>query len=127
MAFAASSDPVNDPEVRSRVFEAVVYRHLRDLPWPVTFFRLNKLEVDFVVDHADGPILVEVTHSRRVKDRKVTTLASAGETLAAMRQVIVHGGGVESDAPSAASGVVQIPLLHFLQEPGIVLPGEGGG
>ena len=64
-AFAAA--PVRDSEVRSRVFEAVVYRHLREIERTqrsvhVSYLRWgDQLELDFLVETDTDRIAVEVT------------------------------------------------------------------
>lgn len=129
-AFATSPDPVNDPEVRAKVFEAAVYRHLRELARqvsaPMTYLRIDDdLEVDFVVDVAAGPVAIEVTHSRRVKAEKVARLEQAGEVMGAVRGVMIHGGALEETPGSEGAGsVVQLPLSRFLAEPGQILSVE---
>ena len=129
-AFAASADPVNDPDVRSKVFEAVVFRHLRDLVRDVsgglTFLRIDDaLEADFVVDADSGPVAVEVTHSRRVKADKVARLKKAGDRIGAVRRVLIHGGTLEETTRGdEAGGVVQLPISRFLAEPELILPSE---
>jgi len=129
-AFAASPDPVNDPDVRSKVFEAIVYRHLqelaRGLSAPLTYLRTDEdLEVDFVVDIAAGPIAIEVTHSRRVKAEKIARLKQAGEVIGAARLVMIHGGALEQTPGSEDAGsVIQLPISRFLAEPSLILPAE---
>jgi len=127
-AFAASPDPVNDPEVRGKVFEALVYRHLRglDLEPEPTYLRIDDdLEVDFVIDLPAGPVLVEVTSSRRVRDEKLARLEKIGERVGAVKRVLIHGG-ISDGAPAerAEDGPMILPLFRFLSKPEIVLPGE---
>ena len=128
MAFAASPDPVNDPEVRGRVFEAVVYRHLRELNLnsPPTYLRIDdNLEIDFVLDLPVGPMLVEVTASPRVRDEKLARLEKVGDHVGAVRWVLIHGGITERRGTlEPADDTVTLPLARFLLEPEIVLPEE---
>jgi len=132
MAFAASADPVNDPEVRSRVFEAVVYRHLRELARQLsadlTFLRIDdRQEADFVLDLAAGPIVIEVTHSRRIKPTKLGGLAGAGARIGAIRRVLIHGGAADDGSRPGADETVCMPLARFLVDPGSVLGEEARG
>jgi uncharacterized protein len=125
--FAASPDPVNDPEVRAKVFEAVAYRHLRDVAREagaeLTYLRIDEgREVDFVLDTEAGPVAVEVTHSRRIKAEKLARLEESAGRIGAVRRVLIHGGAVEEMNGERAGDVVQLPLARFLLEPEIVLP-----
>jgi hypothetical protein len=125
--FAASPDPVNDPEVRAKVFEAVVYRHLRDVAREsgadLTYLRIDEgHEVDFVLDTEAGPVAVEVTHSRRIKPEKLDRLKDSAGRIGAVRRVLIHGGAVEEMNGEGGRGVMQLPLARFLLQPQVVLP-----
>lgn len=127
MAFAASPDPVNDPEVRARVFEAVVYRHLRSLGLNTepTYLRIDDdLEADFVLESVEGPILIEVTTSRQPKARKLERLRELGEKVGAIRRVLIYDSVAEGKDGDQENEVTLLPLLRFLLEPEAVLSKE---
>lgn len=114
-AFATA--PFEDPEVRARVFEAVVLRHLRDVEreggGSLGYFRKGDLEVDFVLRIGDELVAVEVTSSRRVRNEKLERLIAASEALSASRRILVHGGS----ASGSARNVVLLPLPDLLSDP----------
>jgi predicted AAA+ superfamily ATPase len=126
MAFAASADPVNDPEVRAKVFEAVVYRHLREIGAPLTYLRISDdLESDFALDTPAGPVLVETTQSRSVRARKTERLRELAERVGAVHSVVIHGGLIEATPEErAADQPVSMPLSRFLLNPAGVLAEE---
>jgi predicted AAA+ superfamily ATPase len=124
-AFSLSPAPVADTRVRSRLYEAVVFRHLRavreELDADVTFLRFkDDLEVDFVVTSPTERTLVEVTSSSTVPSAKVKRVAAAGQLLKAERNIVVHGGPVED----RRGEIHLVPLLRFLLDPRAVLKGE---
>jgi len=117
-----------DAEHRGRLFEAAVFRHLRDLArehdGELSYFRPRQdKEVDFVLDGPAGVTAIEVTASTRLKPAKVARLKSAARELGAGRTVLVHGGLVEEEA----AGVAAVPLPSFLRDPAGRLFGEGDG
>jgi len=73
-AFAMAG--ASDQRVRSRAFEAVVFRHLRDLArqhdGEISYFRQkDDLEIDFVLELPGRRVAVEATSSGAVRERKV--------------------------------------------------------
>lgn len=116
-----------DEALRAQQFEAVVFRHLREVAREMgghlSYLRAGRkgLEIDFVFE-ADGKrVGVEVTSSRQVKARKMERLRAAGELISADRLVVVYGGLTEQDL----DGVAAVPLARFLSEPAKVLAGGG--
>jgi len=98
VAFSGVADPLEDPAVRGRAFEAAVFRHLRecvertDLALAYARDKRGAAEVDFVVH--EGPkvrALVEVT-SGKDPTGKLEQVAAAARDLKARRSIIVHGG-----------------------------------
>jgi predicted AAA+ superfamily ATPase len=121
-AFALTD--TTDPEVRGRLFETAVFRHLReflhqDSRTELTYYRdRSDREVDFVLDLPGARVLVEVTASSRLKPGKLKQLEAIARRVGAARRVVVFGGsiGVEEDRARA------IPLGTFLLDPSGVLP-----
>lgn len=129
-AFTLSPDPLRDPDVQSRVFEAVVFRHLREAVGGemagLSYLHVeDSLEADFVIDHPRGPVVIEVTHGPRVTPKQIERLRAVAEILGAVRSVLIHGGMVEDRSVRAQDeDVIQLPLLRFLMTPQIAFPGE---
>lgn len=122
-AFAEA--PIWDAEVRSRIFETVVYRHLREIArrerGRVVYLRWGDgLEVDFVLEVGAERVAIEVTHSVQPKPSKCHAVARAAERSGASRAVLVHGGLTERDL----EGVALVPLSRFLAAPWTSLAGE---
>ena len=119
-AFAES--PTHDPSVPGRVYEAVVYRHLRDvarqLHGDVFFVRAkNELEIDFVLKADDRLIAIEVTHSPRPKREKLARLRAAADLISASHRLLVYGG----QSPDESEGTPMVPLRQFLVDPAAVV------
>lgn len=81
-AFALS--PTEDPGVRARVFEAAVFRHLREaareMEGRLSYFRhKDDLEIDFVLEFAGRTVGIEVTSSLRVRPDKLGRLRKPGK------------------------------------------------
>jgi predicted AAA+ superfamily ATPase len=119
-AFAASPEPGRDADIRSRVFEAVVYRHLRDavreLEAQIGYWRDRKgSEIDFVLRGRDGrtTVAIEVTSGWRPRSDKLAQTARGAEQLGATSAILVHGGLEEG----AVGGVRVVPLGRFLADP----------
>lgn len=111
-----------DEDVRGRIFEAAVFRHLRGLAerleGEVSYFRKRDgLEVDFVLEAPGFRAAIEVTGSTRPKDRKRDRLARAREQIAANRAFLIHGGLIRDDEA--------LPMARFLEDPGATILGEG--
>ncbi len=125
MAFAPL--PVQDASVRAKVFEAAVYRHLREtareLEGRLSYFRqAEDLEIDFVLEAQGGLIAIEVTSGLRVRADKLERLRQAARRLGTDRRLLVHGGVIEE----MAEGVETVPVQRFLLDPGSFLrKGDG--
>lgn len=120
-AFAVAES--GEETVRSKVFEAVVYRHLRQAVGlrDIFFYRAGRDEVDFVVRHRGSVVAIEVTSAIRPKPKKIATLRRIAAKIGASRVLLIHGGMVE-EAPGAERELVS--LLRFLLDPAKVLGGE---
>lgn len=125
-AFAAMPQPGRDHDVRSRVFEAVVYRHLRDvardLEAQLGYWRGAKgAEIDFLIRGRDRrAAAIEVTSGWRPRPDKLAEVAKAGEKIGAARTVLVHAGLEEGRVGS----VHVIPLGQFLADPSLAVSEE---
>ena len=117
-AFSAHPEPLDMPDVRGRVFEAVIFRHLRDLARAagghLSFARLaNDLELDFVVRYPGRTVGIEVTSSKDATPRKLGRAAEIMRKLGIDLKLLIHGGFV-----SARTGDIDVvPLHEFLLEP----------
>jgi uncharacterized protein len=111
-------DP-NEPEVRGRVFETAVFRHLREVQRADSSVRLSyfhdgrQLEGDFVVQLPNSTVAVEVTSSPRPKREKLERLRAVSRKVHADRRILVHGGMVEHDDDK----VTMMPLFRLLSDP----------
>ena len=115
-----------EAEVRSKVFEAVVYRHLREAArargGDLHYLRWGDgLEVDFVLEVARERIAVEVTQSVQPGADKRRALARAADRAGADRAVLIYGGLAEGEV----EGIAFVPLNRFLAEPWSALTGGG--
>ncbi len=115
-AFALS--PLRDPKVRAKVFEAAVFRHLREaareLGAQLSYFRDHEgLEIDFVLETSKGLIGIEVTSGSQLRADKIDRFCRAAKKLGAGHRLLIHGGVVEQ----AAQDVEAIPLQRLLFEP----------
>jgi predicted AAA+ superfamily ATPase len=115
-SFAASP---HEEGVRSMVFEAVVYRHLREtakyLNGELSYFRheKKKLEVDFIFREDRKRVAVEVTNSMTPKGDKIENLHEVGEIIRTKHLLLVYGG-----IPEAKKGNVRlVPITKFLLNP----------
>jgi predicted AAA+ superfamily ATPase len=109
--------PVSEPGVKARVFEAAVFRHLREaareLEGRLTYFRhKDDLEIDFVLEAEGTTLGIEVTSSPRVRPDKLSRLRKAGEELGADRLLLVHGGLLEEKQE-----IRSVALQTFLMDP----------
>lgn len=90
----------SDAELRGRVLETAVFRHLRqvgrdevDPRVSLSYYRDRQgLEADFVLELPDRRVVVEVTGSRRVRADKLEKLRRVGERVAADRLILVYDG-----------------------------------
>jgi predicted AAA+ superfamily ATPase len=123
LAFAAAA--AEDPQVQGRVYETVVYRHLRSLQdegVPLAYFRADdRHEIDFVASLNGDRIGIEVTSAKTVDSEKVAKVATAGASLRAKRLAVVHGGLFEG----MRQGIRIIPIHRFLSDPRAALSGGG--
>lgn len=115
-------------EHRGQLFEAVVFRHLRqaarELEGRLSYFRPRQdLEVDFVLETPAGRTAIEVTAGRRPKARKFRRLGRAAKELAADRTLLIHGALIEDEV----EGIAALPLQRFLLAPIASVRGDGDG
>jgi predicted AAA+ superfamily ATPase len=123
---AFSAAPPSDSEVRGKLFEAVVYRHLREVAraqgGDLHYLRWGDgYEVDFILDMGEQRFAIEVTQAVQPKAAKRAKLAQAADRAGAQRAVLVHGGL----ADGVVEGVVFVPVSRFLAGPWPALLGEG--
>ena len=115
--------PPEDREVQAAVFEAAVFRHLREasreLNGQLNYFRhKDDLEIDFVFEASgDPPIGLEVTSSQQLRPDKLARLLKAGKVLKPGRLILVYGGLTED----WVEGVHVLPLQKFLLDPAAFL------
>jgi hypothetical protein len=108
--------------LRPQLFEAAVFRHLRDLAreadGKVAYFRYkNDLEIDFVLQRGRDLLGIEVKSSPQVRSASLERLRKAGAVLEATRLVLIYGGATAA----GAADLPVIPLLTFLMDPKSVL------
>jgi predicted AAA+ superfamily ATPase len=108
--------------VRPQVFEAAVFRHLRDVARDVegtlTYFRhKNDLEIDFVLQTGKELLGIEVKSSFQIRPDRLERLRRAGEVLEASRLVCIYGGATAT----SLGEIPAIPLLQFLMAPASLL------
>jgi uncharacterized protein len=123
-AFAPTAEPLEVPEVRGRVFEAAVFRHVREVArssgasW--SYSRIDDdLELDFVVRGPAQSVGIEVTSSTDAKPRKLARAESVMKRLGIEKKILVHGG-LES---RLVGDIALAPLHEFLQAPQRFLEG----
>lgn len=118
-ALSPVAEPLDDPRTRGRVFEAAVFRHLRDVARNVGgrlgyLRRDDDLEIDFVLRQSRGrDIAIEVTGSREVDGRKINRLIEAADIGDVAGRVIVYSGLTSR----VEKGVTLIPARDFLIDP----------
>lgn len=124
-AFSPVLHPLDDVQIRSRVFETVVYRHLREIVQRgighLAFYRPGdrlKQEVDFVLDTQDGLVLVEVTSGSKLREDKMNSLRRAGVALDARRRIFVYAGSFNGLQGDIECFPMEDFLLHFSAGPG---------
>ena len=111
-------------EVRSRVLEAVVYRHLREAAraygGELHYLRWGDgLEVDFVLELDRERYAVEVTQSVQPGAAKRGALSRAADRAGADRAELIYGGLAEG----GVEGLSFVPVHRFLAEPWSALTG----
>jgi predicted AAA+ superfamily ATPase len=121
-AFSAAAE---GSEIRGRLFEAAVFRHLRDaahqLNGELSYFRSPEgLELDFVLSTPGTVVGIEVTSATRVRPEKLDRLRLAGNRLHANRLLLIHGSAVSQPA----AGISQLSLPQFLADPVVAVGGE---
>ena len=125
LVVAFASSPSREDNLRSRVFEAVVFRHLREaagyLNGELSYFRPSKdLEIDFVLSTGKANIAIEATSSTHPKRDKTRKLRTAGEAIQAERLLMIYGG-----IPERKEGDIHlIPLPQFMLDPVSFLEGN---
>lgn len=127
-AFSPFANPMSRTQVRSRVFETVVFTHLRDLrerheDYDLRYFREDEdAEIDFVLAYREDDIVLglEVTASKNV-DMKRAGIARAGRRAAVDAVLLIHGAPV---APRRSGPFAAWPLESFLLDPRGCLEGS---
>jgi predicted AAA+ superfamily ATPase len=124
-AFAPVPSPVLDPHFRAQMFEAVVFRHLREVRRTVSsspelyarhgelqlsYWRDDRGEIDFVVDSHGGRTALEVTSSTKHASEKLAKFTAASKRSGATRRVLVSN----AVATSEVGDVEIVPLEEFL-------------
>jgi predicted AAA+ superfamily ATPase len=117
-AFSAHPEPLEVSDVRARVFESVVFRHLRELARAarggLSFFRVaDDLEIDFVLRYAQSAIGVEVTSSPHASSRKLARAEEAMRKAGVTRKLLIHGGLTTT----RESDIDVVPVHEFLIDP----------
>ncbi|HET6149257.1 MAG TPA: ATP-binding protein [Polyangia bacterium] len=118
-AFSPHAEPLEVSEVLGRVYEAVVFRHLRELArenrGELSFFRLNDdLEVDFVIRYSRVAVGIEVTSSPEARPDKLARTGEAMRKAGIERKLLLHGGLTMT----RAKDLDIVPLHEFLLAPG---------
>lgn len=96
-AFSTLAEPLSDSRTLGRVYEAVVYRHLREAAKAahlnLSYLRPKdgRLEIDFVVSGDSPQALVEVTSSQDPREKMGKLRSNSGD-FGNARRVVVHGG-----------------------------------
>lgn len=125
--FAADHGLVNafallDPteaEVRGRVFETVVFRHLRELQRQdsrvrVSFYHDGRnVEGDFILLLPGSTVAIEVTSSIRPRPERLDKVQTIAHRTGADRRILIYNGVVER----REKDVELVPLARFLWEP----------
>lgn len=126
-AFAVS--PLQAPDVRPKVFEAVVFRHLReqfsDPLDRLTYFRFKEqVEIDFVVESGGRKFGVEVTSTSTLKPERRAKLRKAAGLLDLAWISLVHDGVAAEPAKAVGDPALQLlSLPAFLRDPGRICEG----
>jgi predicted AAA+ superfamily ATPase len=118
-AFSPFASPMSRDGVRARVFETVVFTHLRALresrhDFGLYYFReRDTTEMDFVLDFEDAALGVEVT-SGKTPQKKVASASRAAARAGLDRVILVHGGPLSRQD---FDGGTALPLDAFLLDP----------
>ncbi len=119
LAFSPFASPMRNSDVVGKVFETVVFTHLRDLrerrqDLELFFFREDEgTEVDFVLAFDEAVIGLEVTSSKN-PDKKRSGAARLQERAKLDRLIVVHGGPIE---PRESAEGADWPIDAFLLDP----------
>jgi len=115
---AFANDPAH-PDTLARVFEATVFRHLRELGAECAYYRdRDDLEADFIVSVGAKSSVVEVTADSAPSGRKLARAREVRGAIGAARAIIVC-----SSAVATREGSVELlPIAEFLLAPKKVLP-----
>jgi hypothetical protein len=105
-------------QVLAKVFEAVVFRHLRDLSQAfgrsLSYFRQrDSFEIDFVLESPSRRIAIEVTSQRRASESRIQRIREASAELRADSSFLVFGGITRADQDR----VSVLPIVDFLLDP----------
>jgi predicted AAA+ superfamily ATPase len=127
-AFAPVPSPLTDPHFRAQMFEAVVFRHLREAQRAVredaagyvrhgevqlSYWRDNSGEVDFIADSRRGRVAIEVATSAKPDGQKLAKFRAAAERAGATRSILVCG----AFAASVVEGIEVMPIEEFVTDP----------
>jgi predicted AAA+ superfamily ATPase len=117
-AFAPFLDPMSRPDVRGKVLEAAVLRHLRGVrdvraDFELSFYREGEQhDLDFVIDFHDRSLGVETTMSRDPR-KDLAKKGTAAERAGVDSLVIVHGGSEDTRIDKLRL----VPFDKFLRDP----------
>lgn len=125
-AFCLAASPLDEAGVRGRLWEAAVFRHLREaareLRGEISYLReKNDLEVDFVVDLAQQRVAIEVTTSEDPETRKLRRVRRGAERIGAKIRLAICA----TPELQSREGIELVPLRAFLLSPGALLSGAG--
>jgi hypothetical protein len=124
-AFTLAAFPMAEPQVRARVAEAVVLRHLLPLVsarGEIRYFRRrDDLEIDFVFWRRQELHAVEVTSSKEVDGKKLGRFQAALKAAGAHHGTLVHTGATAG----SAGDVRLLPLHELLLDPARLLEEAG--
>jgi predicted AAA+ superfamily ATPase len=118
-AFAPYADPMAVSDVRARIFEAVVFLHLRAVDSEAGASRLSyyrqreDLDLDFVVEGAQGGLGIDVTSSARVTRERLDKKWRAAAAAGLERLLLIHAGREERQE----GRIRTVPLQSFLLDP----------
>ncbi|MEW6071300.1 MAG: ATP-binding protein [Planctomycetota bacterium] len=122
-AFSPFASPMTNDDVRTRVFETVIFTHLRALrdargDFELFYFREDeKVEIDFVL-RFDGAVLGLEATSSTIPEKKLPTLKRAKDRAGLDRVIAVHGGPLP---PRETAEWSAHPLDSFLLDPGSII------
>lgn len=119
-ALSRALDPLGDPDVRGKILEAAVFRHLREVHREnpggrLGYFRArDDLEIDFVWRPVRGrPVGIEVTAGSRLRSRKIDRLSRAAADAGIERRLLIYDGVLAT----RDVGIEMVPAHRFLLNP----------